>query len=117
MTHESRHDQAPVKSLPALPAPNPNLVTPHALTCGGCVPALPCRSRPCVARSSRPRCTKASSRFFRYCPPCLSRGCHCVVHQFETIRTCTLHKTALEIECRGCGYWAATPNFVLRVAR
>jgi len=48
----------------------------------------------------------ASCRYLRYCPRCMSRGYHCVVHQFETIQHCPLHKCPLQVECLRCRYMA-----------
>ena len=44
-----------------------------------------------------------SSPYFRYCTHCLRRGYHGVVHQFESVRCCPIHRTLLEVECDACG--------------
>ena len=46
---------------------------------------------------------RASSRTFRFCPGCLSRGYHCVAHQCERLQHCPLHGRLLECACRCCG--------------
>ncbi len=50
---------------------------------------------------------RVSSRFLRYCPPCMSRGYHGVAHQLQSLQNCPIHKTPLEFACRFCGYEAA----------
>jgi hypothetical protein len=37
----------------------------------------------------------------------MSRAYHCVVHQFQTLQRCPIHKSPLELECRFCGYEAS----------
>ena len=48
----------------------------------------------------------ALSLCFRYCPRCLTRGYHAVVHQFESVRRCPIHDRRLETACRRCGHEA-----------
>ncbi len=48
----------------------------------------------------------ATDPSFRYCPSCLSRGYHSVVHQFAMVRRCPIHDLRLETACRRCGYSA-----------
>ena len=43
---------------------------------------------------------------FRYCPSCLGRGYHSVVHQFAIVGRCPIHDLGLETACRCCGYRA-----------
>lgn len=46
------------------------------------------------------------SSFLRYCPRCLVRGYHAVVHQFESVGRCPIHDLRLERDCRRCGHVA-----------
>lgn len=46
---------------------------------------------------------KISSVYFRFCPRCLRRGYHSVVHQLETVHHCPIHGSWLQTPCRGCG--------------
>lgn len=39
----------------------------------------------------------------RFCPRCMSRGYHSVVHQFGGIHFCPVHDCCLENRCRCCG--------------
>ena len=39
----------------------------------------------------------------RFCSRCMARGYHSVVHQFEGLQRCPIHKTVLETRCRSCG--------------
>ena len=48
----------------------------------------------------------AVSPSFRYCPGCLGRGYHAVVHQFESVGRCPIHEVRLETACRRCGHVA-----------
>jgi TniQ len=45
---------------------------------------------------------RCSSRYFRYCPKCLKRGYHGVLHQLEPLQHCPLHGCWLETECGHC---------------
>jgi hypothetical protein len=51
--------------------------------------------------------SRMTSGCLRYCPICMSRGYHCVVHQFHSLQCCPIHKTPLELECRFCGHEAS----------
>lgn len=66
-----------------------------------CLPLKTLRGSLIPSSPYRPTC-----RFFRYCPVCMSRGYHCVVHQFDVLKECPIHKRALESACRDCGYRA-----------
>ena len=46
---------------------------------------------------------KISSPYFRFCPKCLRRGYHGVVHQLETEHHCPIHGDWLQVECQACG--------------
>lgn len=46
---------------------------------------------------------RAPTSVLRYCPRCMARGYHCVVHQFGSVLRCPIHATLLETLCRGCG--------------
>jgi len=48
----------------------------------------------------------AVSSCLRYCPRCLARGYHAVVHQFESVGRCPIHDLRLERACRQCGHVA-----------
>lgn len=43
----------------------------------------------------------------RFCPRCMSRGYHGVVHQFGSEPRCPVHKCWLETECHSCGATSA----------
>ena len=43
----------------------------------------------------------------RFCPRCMSRGYHSVVHQFGCEPQCPIHGCWLDTECRGCGATSA----------
>jgi hypothetical protein len=45
---------------------------------------------------------RSSSRYFRYCPKCLKRGYHGVLHQLEPLQQCPIHGSWLETECANC---------------
>ncbi len=47
---------------------------------------------------------RITSPRFRYCPKCLRRGYHSVVHQLDTVLQCPLHGNWLEAECHRCGH-------------
>lgn len=49
---------------------------------------------------------KISSVHFRFCPRCLRRGYHSVVHQLETVHHCPIHGDWLQVQCSGCGQCA-----------
>jgi hypothetical protein len=40
---------------------------------------------------------------FRYCPRCMSRGYHGVIHQSGGAHHCAVHGCPLESRCRSCG--------------
>ena len=46
----------------------------------------------------------------RFCPRCMSRGYHSVVHQFGSVPYCPVHGCCLETRCRSCG--AASEYFI-----
>lgn len=46
---------------------------------------------------------RAPSSVLRYCPRCMARGYHCVMHQFGNVLRCPVHAVPLETLCRGCG--------------
>jgi hypothetical protein len=46
--------------------------------------------------------TGSSSAYLRYCPKCLTRGYHSVVHQIEMVQHCPRHGNYLEVTCRSC---------------
>lgn len=48
----------------------------------------------------------AIAAHFRYCAPCLGRGYHSPVHQFESVQRCPIHDQRLHSACRRCGYSA-----------
>jgi hypothetical protein len=50
-----------------------------------------------------PHSTHGYSRWFRYCPRCLSRGYHGVSHQLERHFLCPVHGYLLLMQCRHCG--------------
>ena len=39
----------------------------------------------------------------RFCPRCMARGYHSILHQYGSEPQCPLHGTWLESECAGCG--------------
>ena len=39
----------------------------------------------------------------RFCPRCMARGYHAVLHQYGSEPQCPVHGTWLESECAGCG--------------
>jgi TniQ len=45
---------------------------------------------------------RISSRYFRYCPQCLLRGYHGVLHQLEPLQQCPMHGSWLQTDCRHC---------------
>jgi TniQ len=45
---------------------------------------------------------RISSRYFRYCPKCLRRGYHGVLHQLEPLQLCPMHGCWLHTDCRHC---------------
>lgn len=45
---------------------------------------------------------RCSSDYFRYCPKCLKRGYHGVLHQLEPLQQCPVHGSWLETECANC---------------
>jgi hypothetical protein len=45
---------------------------------------------------------RSSSRYFRYCPKCLKRGYHGVLHQLEPLQQCPMHGCWLETACGHC---------------
>lgn len=49
----------------------------------------------------------------RYCPRCMSRGYHSVVHQFGFVTYCPVHGCRLEAKCRSCG---ATSEYLLKAS-
>lgn len=42
------------------------------------------------------------SPYFRFCPKCLRRGYHGVVHQLETVHHCPIHGGWLRVQCPSC---------------
>ena len=51
----------------------------------------------------RPQMRRAWSPQLRYCPRCMSRGYHSVIHQFDCVPSCPVHGCRLETRCRSCG--------------
>lgn len=49
----------------------------------------------------------------RYCPRCMSRGYHSVVHQFGSVHYCPVHGCSLETMCRSCG---ATSEYLIKAS-
>jgi hypothetical protein len=49
----------------------------------------------------------------RFCPRCMSRGYHSVVHQFGGIHYCPVHGCCLETKCRSCG---ATSEYLIKAS-
>ena len=49
-----------------------------------------------------PSLERTSSRYFRYCPKCLLRGYHGVLHQLESLQQCPMHGSWLQTDCRHC---------------
>ena len=61
-----------------------------------------------ILRGSLPDAVRSrSSPYLRYCRKCMLRGYHGVIHQLESVTTCPVHGTMLEVECIRCG--ACTP--------
>jgi hypothetical protein len=56
----------------------------------------------CSVRSALPWPGAATSPYIRYCPRCLVRGYHGVVHQVERHSQCLLHGLPLQVRCRHC---------------
>ena len=49
----------------------------------------------------------------RYCPRCMSRGYHSVVHQFGGVAYCPVHGCCLLTQCRSCG---ATSDYSIKAS-
>ena len=45
---------------------------------------------------------KISCPYFRYCPRCMRRGYHSVVHQIEPVAHCPIHGNTLQTACSYC---------------
>lgn len=46
---------------------------------------------------------RIASPWFRFCPRCLRRGYHGVLHQLDTLHHCPMHGDWLQTDCRWCG--------------
>jgi TniQ len=44
----------------------------------------------------------AASPYLRFCPPCLRRSYHSVIHQLEPLLHCPVHGCWLQVECPHC---------------
>jgi hypothetical protein len=51
----------------------------------------------------RPELRRGWCSHLRFCPRCMSRGYHSVVHQFESVPYCPVHGCRMENVCRSCG--------------
>ena len=51
----------------------------------------------------RPELRRGWVSHLRFCPRCMSRGYHSVVHQFGGVRYCPVHDCCMENQCRSCG--------------
>ena len=49
----------------------------------------------------------------RFCPHCMSRGYHSVVHQFGCIPYCPVHGCCLQTRCRSCG---STSEYLIKAS-
>lgn len=49
------------------------------------------------------RLYRIASPWFRFCPRCLRRGYHGVLHQLDTLHHCPMHGDWLQTDCRWCG--------------
>ena len=54
-----------------------------------------------IALASKVDPMRMSSQL-RWCPACMMDGYHSVVHQFECIQRCPIHRRTLEVLCRSC---------------
>lgn len=61
----------------------------------------------------RPELRRAWCSELRFCPRCMSRGYHSVVHQFGAVRHCPVHGCCLENRCRNCG---STSEYLIKAS-
>lgn len=61
----------------------------------------------------RPELRRGWCSQLRYCPRCMSRGYHSVVHQFGGVAYCPVHGCALPTRCRSC---AATSEYLIKAS-
>ena len=54
-----------------------------------------------IALASKVDPMRMSSQL-RWCPVCMMDGYHSVVHQFESVQRCPIHRHTLEVLCRSC---------------
>lgn len=50
-----------------------------------------------------PQRYRITSPYLRYCPKCLRRGYHGILHQLELLQQCPMHGGWLQTDCRRCG--------------
>ncbi|MBK7051968.1 MAG: TniQ family protein [Rhodoferax sp.] len=61
----------------------------------------------------RPEMRRSWCSQLRFCPHCMSRGYHRVVHQFDGVGYCPVHGCCLQTRCRSCG---STSEYLIKAS-